>query len=271
MNRTGLKESLLAMLLCIVVPSLQRNALAEEKLPDASWVIRRVLERAQATDPTAEESKYMYEKRSVSEELDATGKATKIVNKIYQVTPIEGVPFSRLIKIQNRDLTEEEREQQDRREERFRRKLTEKKSQAKRQTEQETLNSELIDRYDFKLEKRVRVDDRPVLVLTFRPKKAHAPEKTIEDKVLNRLAGQVWVDEAEAEVCQVRVGLTEDLSLGLFGMIGAIKQCNVVIGRQRLPDNVWVKKSFTVSLGGRKVLSAMGYRKVEEFYNFRKP
>jgi hypothetical protein len=270
MNRAVLKEIFLAMALSLLAPLLQRNALAEEKLPDASWVIRRVLDRAQARDQTAEESKYIYEKRSVSEELDDTGKPTKTVEKIYQVTPIEGVPFSRLIKIQNRDLTQEEREQQDRREERFRRKLAEKKSQAIAKTEDETLNRELIDRYDFKVEKRVRVDDRRVLVLTFHPKKAHAPEKTIEDKVLNRLAGQVWVDEAEAEVLQVRVGLMEDLSLGLFGMIGALKQCNVVIERQRLPDNVWVKKSFTVSFGGRKVLSAMGYRKLEEFYNFRK-
>jgi hypothetical protein len=93
----------------------------------------------------------------------------------------------------------------------------------------------------------------------------------MEDKVLNRLAGQVWVDEAEAEVLQVRVGLTEDLSLGLFGMIGSIKRCDVNIERQRLPDNVWVKKSFAVLLAGRKVFSPMGYRTVEEFYNFRKP
>ena len=270
MNRAALKEILLAMALSLLAPSLQRNALAEENLPDASSVIQRVLQRAQETDQTAEESKYTYQKRSVSEELDDTGKPIKAVEKIYQVTPIEGVPFSRLIKIQNRDLTEQEREQQDRREERFRRKLAEKKSQASAKTEEEALNSALIDRYDFKVQKRIRVDDRPVLVLTFHPKKAHPPEKTIQDKVLNRLAGQVWVDEAEAEVLQVRVGLTEDLSLGLFGMIGALKHCNVAIERQRLPDNVWVKKSFTVSFAGRKVLSAMGYRKIEEFYNFRK-
>src|SRR5262245_49335449 len=100
--------------LCLFFVCLQFSALAEEKLPDASTVIQRVLQRADESARAAEESKYSYQKRTVSEELDDTGKPLKTTQKIYQVTPIEGVPFSRLIRMQNRDLTEEERAAQDR-------------------------------------------------------------------------------------------------------------------------------------------------------------
>jgi hypothetical protein len=271
MNRGVLQASVLMVSLCLLTLLLQQSCLGEEKLPDASSLIQRVLQRANETEGASKEAKYMYEKRSLAEELDDAGKAIKTTEKVYQVTPIEGVPFSRLIKIQNRDLTEEEREAQDRREERFRQRIAEKRLQAKSKHDDEALTSDLIERYDFKVLRRDHVNNRAVLVMSFRPKNPHPPEKTIQDKVLNRLAGQVWVDEAEAEVLQVRVNLTEDLSLGLFGMIGAIKRCDVKIERQRLPDNVWVKKSFAVSLGGRKIFSAMGYRSVEEFYNFKKP
>jgi hypothetical protein len=270
MYRAVLKERLFLRLgLCLLFVWLEFNALAEGQLPDVATVVQRVLQRAEQTAQTPEELKYCYKKRSLTEELDDSGKPVKSTEKIYEVTPIEGVPFSRLIRIQNRDLTEEERAAQDRKEERFRQKLAEKKSPV--HPREDELTSDLVKRYDYKVLRREHVDNRSVLVLSFRAKSPRPPEQSIEDKVLNRLAGQVWVDEAEWEVLQVRVELTEDLSLGLFGMFGSIKRCDVKIEQQRLPDNVWVKKSFAVLLAGRKVFTPMGYRKIEEFYNFRKP
>src|SRR6185437_1121096 len=127
---------------------------------------------------------------------------------------------------------------------------------------------QLIGRYDFKVEKRETLDTRPALVLSFQPKPGHGGEKSVEDKVLNRLAGRVWVDEAEAEVARVQVGLTEDLSLGWFGMMGSMKQCDVKIERQRLPDGDWVAKIFEISLAGRKVFAPMRSRSLEESYHF---
>jgi hypothetical protein len=270
MSFAVLKRHFLATGICVLAV-LPGNALAEENLPEASSVIQRVLRRAEEADQAREESKYAYQKRSVSEELDDSGKPVKKTEKVFQVTPIEGVPFSRLIRIQNRDLTEEERELQDRKEEAFRRRIAEKRSHARHGIDEDAINSDLVERYDFKVEKRDWVNKRAVLVLSFHPKKDRTAEKTVEDRVLNRLAGQVWVDEEEAEVLQVRVGLTEDFSIGLFGMICSIKQCDVKIERQRLPDDVWVKKSFAVLLGGRKLLSSIRYRSLEEFYNFKKP
>jgi hypothetical protein len=133
------------------------------------------------------------------------------------------------------------------------------------------LEASLVDRYNFQAEKRERIDDRPVVVLSFRPKKAALPEKGMADRVFNRLAGRVWIDETEAEVVQVEVGLTDELSLGWLGMVGSLKQCDITIAKQRLPENIWVNKSFAVSLRGRKVLSSMRLRTTETFYNFRKP
>ena len=244
---------------------------AEEGLPTAESVLQRMLRRAEAVGKEDTESKYTYEKRSVFEDLDEAGKPTRTVEKIYLVRPIQRVPFSRLIRIQNRELTEQERITQDKREQDFRRKLAQKRSHPVTKEDEDALSAELIGRYDFKVETRERLDDRPVLVLSFRPKRGHSGEKSIEDKVLDRLAGRVWIDEAEAEVARVQVSLTEELSLGWFGMIGSMKQCDVKIERQRLPDGTWVAKSFAVSLGGRKVLTPMRYRSLEESYNFRKP
>jgi hypothetical protein len=270
MNCSALYGCFLTAGLMVTAAMFPREALAEENLPTAATVIQRVLRRANDAGPAREASMYAYEKSALSEGLDDTGKPIKTTRKTYQVTPVQGIPFARLIRINNRELTPEELKAQDRKEQEFRRNIAEKDPKTAAEDEEDTLNDKLVQRYDFKVEKRDWRDHRPVLVLSFRPKKAKTSEKRVEDKVLNRLAGQVWVDEAEAEVVEVHVGLTEDLALGWFGMIGSIKQCDVRIERQRLPEDVWVDKIFEISLGGRKVFSPMHHHSLEEFYNFRK-
>jgi hypothetical protein len=245
------------------------EATSQESLPDPSSVLERMIQRAEEESRAGETRKYTYEKRSVIEELDSVGKATKTTEEVYEVVPIQGIPFSRLVKIQNRELTAEETKEQNRKEQEFRHKVAAKDSDQRRNDD--TLNPYLVDRYDFKVERRDSLENRPVLVLSFRPKTNRRPERTVEDKVLNRLAGTVWVDEREAEVAQLQVRLTEDLWLGWFGMIGSIKQCDLKIQRQRLPDGVWVNKEQTVMLCGRKILSPMRRRTQEESYSFKKP
>jgi hypothetical protein len=241
---------------------------ASDPLPEASSVLARLEQRSDEVARTGRAAGYVYKKRTQAEELDNSGKAVKATEKIYEVVPIDGVPFSRLVRIQDRDLTEEESKQQARKEAEFRRKLAEKGARARR--EDELLNVGLIARYDFKMERRDKVENRSVLVLSFRPKPKHAPEETVKDRVLNRLSGTLWVDEEEAEVVRVEVGLTEDLWLGWFGMVGSLKRCDFKIQRQRLPDGVWVNKEQTLELAGRKVFTPLRGRTLEEFYDFRK-
>jgi hypothetical protein len=230
-----------------------------------------MVKRADEMSHANEARKYSYEKRSHTEELDAAGKIIKATDKLYEVVPINGVPFSRLTQIQNRNLTEEEIQQQKRKEEEFRQRVKGAHGKGRFKREEDILNPSLIDHYDFRVERRERVDDRSALALSFHPKRDHQAEKTVEDKVLNRLAGMVWVDEKEAEVIRVQVGLTEDLSLGWFGMVGSLKRFDFKMERQRLADGVWVDKDQTAELSGRKVLTPMHFRSLEEFFNFRRP
>jgi hypothetical protein len=230
----------------------------------------KVIQRSQEIARTAEADKYRYEKRSVEEELDTVGKPTKTTEEIYDVIPIRGVPFERLVKVKGRDLTEKEAKEQDRKEEEFRKNVTEHDPGRASSTNSDVLNKELIDRFVFHVEGRSNFLTRPVLILSFQPKPS-APEKKIADKVLKRLAGTLWIDEEESEIAQLKLGLTADLSLGLFGMIGSLKQFDLTLERARLPDGVWVDRKQTLVLGGRKIFSSMHYRTVEESSNFRKP
>ena len=232
--------------------------------------MEKVIQRSRELARADEANKYSYQKRSIEEELDATGKPTKTTEELYDVTPIGGIPFERLVKVQGRELTEKEIKEQNRKEEEFRKRAAEPNVERSSNTNNDYLNKELVDRFAFRVEGRTNLLNRPVLILSFQPKPG-APEKKIADKVLKRLAGTLWIDEEESEIAQLKLGLTADLSLGWFGMIGSLKQFDLLLERARLPEGVWVDRKQTLMLRGRKVFSTMHFRATEESSNFRKP
>ena len=256
---------------CLVTLAAAFSHSAIAALADADTIMKNVVRRSQETARADEADKYSYKKHSIEEELNASGKPTKTTDKTYQVVPILGVPFSRLIKIQNRDLTEKEVREQDKKEQEFRKKLEERPPDQTGATNKEGIDEALVSRFVFQIEGRENLHDRATIILSFHPKPNTGRDKTVGDKVLARLAGTLWVDEQEWEIAQLKLGLTADLSLGWFGMIGSIKQFDLAIERARLPDGVWVDTRQTLELGGRKVLSTMHVRSTEESTNFHKP
>jgi hypothetical protein len=246
-------------------------AAAGENLPEAEGVMKRVIQRAEDVARGGEEGKYVYEKQSVVQELDEAGKARVTTAKTYQVLLIQGIPFSRLMKVQNRDLTEAEIREEDRKEQALLKKVTGKDPEQMVKKKEGWVTPELISRYDYRVEGREAVEHRPVLVVSFHPKAGYNPDKTVQDKVLGRLVGRLWVDEAEAEVARVQAGLNEDLALGWFGLIGSLKQCDLDLQRKRLADGRWVNARQTLEIRGRKLFSYMRVRVLEESYNFKRP
>jgi hypothetical protein len=245
---------------------------SESTLPAASQVMQRVVERAHDDEARAHgANEYAFEKHSITEELDASGKAAKTRDETYEVIPIQGIPFSRLVKMGNRDLTPEETEAQNRKELEFREKVALTDSKPAGRRKRNWLDTRVVDHFDFTMEGRETLHGRPALILSFHPKASNPPARTVEDKVLNRLEGTLWVDEQESEIAKLSIGLTEDLSFGLFGAVGSLKRFDLKLDRERLADGVWVTRRQDLVLGGRKIFSSMAHRTLEESTNFRKP
>jgi hypothetical protein len=57
---------------------------------------------------------------------------------------------------------------------------------------------DLLARFEFTLVGRETVNGRSSVVLDFVPAKGKLPEKDLKDKFINKTAGRVWIDEADA-------------------------------------------------------------------------
>jgi hypothetical protein len=244
--------------------------LAAERLPGAAEVTQRMVERSQAVARAARGPEYTYRKRSLFEHLDGAGRALTSEEKIYQVTLIAALPFNRLIKIQGRELSPEELEREETRQEKFRKRFVSSDAKELAARKQGLVTPELLARYQFAVEKRVVLSNRPTLVLRFKPREGNLPAGAVHDRVLNRMAGRLWIDEADADTARLEANLVEPISLGWFGFLGALSRCDVSLRRQRMPDGVWINTRQSLLIHCRKLTTTMRFRTDEECTGFQR-
>jgi hypothetical protein len=243
---------------------------AAAALPAASEVTRRMIERAQAVAGAERGPQYTYEKTALLERLDAAGRLVKSEEKLYQVTLIAGFPHNRLVRIQGRELSSEESKREDVKEEKFQRRFVSADGKRLAAQKKAVVTPELLDRYEFTVKDRVTLSNRSTLVLTFKPKQGSLPSKAVHDKLLNRMAGTVWVDEADADTARLEVNLVETVSLGWFGWLGSLSRCELSMERQRMPDGVWVNARLTLFIQCRKLASNLRFRTTEDSREFKR-
>ena len=240
-----------------------------ESLPAASNVVQRLLDRVQLIAGAQQTSPYIYEKRSVTSELDEKERVLKSTEKLYRVEMTGGLAFSRLIKVQGRELTEQELEMENKRETAFRQKVTRIDLTKKAKKKEGLVTRELVDRFEFQITKRELIEDRPTLVMVFKPRNG-APVESMEDKVFMHVIGTVWVDEEDAEMTRLDVSLGKPVSLGWFGAIGSLNKFQATVDRSRMPDGVWVTRKSTFRVLARKLVSWIRTKTTEESSGFRK-
>ena len=244
------------------------RAQLEAPLPPASNVVVRILDRARQVAESDVARRYTYDKRAVQDEMDAQGRVVKSTEKHYRVVLVGGLPFSRLVKVQGRDLSPAELEKQNQREEKFRQRVTQVDVKKKAEKKEPWVTAELMDRFEFKVMKREAVQGRPALVLAFVPRPSSA--RNIQDKMLGRIAGTMWVDEQDYEIARVEAKLKESLSLGWLGVIGSLTRCDLTLERRRMADGVWVNAKHSLWIVARKLFESMRFRTTEESDGFRR-
>jgi hypothetical protein len=95
------------------------------------------------------------------------------------------------------------------------------------------------------------VDERCALVFDFA---ARPGDFALErDGLLRRLAGRLWVDEAEEAVARVEVRNTSGLRFAL-GLGATVSSLSFEARFRRLEEGVWLPRSLAVSAKGKKLL-----------------
>lgn len=114
-------------------------------------------------------------------------------------------------------------------------------------------NDDLVGRYDFKMIGREVTNGYSLLVLDFKPKKGKLPENGIKDRLINRVAGRVWVDEREFAIKRCELHLLESISI-VGGIVGEAQKFDYSFDRERTEDGLWYVRDSKWFLEGREVI-----------------
>jgi hypothetical protein len=262
-NLTPILPALFVFLCALACRAEQQN------LPTAGEVMQRVLDRSAEVSKVISTNHWTYDKRTVVEELASNGSVESTMERSYLVKVIKGVPFSRLVSVGGKDLSPSEFEKEDRREAEFRKRVSGRDPEAVAEGHEPLIARDLAGRFTYQVLRRENLQNGPALLLTFKPRLPLPPQKTIQDRILNRLAGRFWVDEKTGEVASLDVRLTEGFSLGFLGMLGSIKSMELHLSRIPMVDGAWIPELTDVRFTARVMFSTKSQHIREESSNYR--
>ena len=100
------------------------------------------------------------------------------------------------------------------------------------------VTDELTRRFQFNLLGREVWDGLPMLKLDFRPAVPNLPAKGLLERFINRVAGTIWVDEADFTVARASLYLTEKVNVGA-GVLGSVSAFDCWFERAKTDDGFW--------------------------------
>lgn len=257
------RAGLLACALALCLP-----AAADADLSPAE-IVQKAVERNQSTNAPAPRPDYCYLQRTVIEELDGKGGLKSRNEKVEEISVRAGLAYVRLIKSNGRELTAAERKKREDRELAERQKMTGAHASKKGDDREHFFTTELIERYKFTLIREEVINGRNAYLLSFEPRASKLPVKQLTDRVLNQIAGRLWIDAGEFEISRAELHLLNEVTLW-GGVLGSLRQSDFTFERTRMPDGVWFSHFSHGFFEGRKLLDSMRYRTRSEATEFKR-
>jgi hypothetical protein len=218
-------------------------------LPTTKELFERVSERERQTKD--QPPRYEFTRTKTTLGYNKKGKVETRDEQTYRMVLIAGQLFPRLLAQNGQPLSGEELAKQQAKEAKFHNQDHKKKAR-EGDSVLAQLKGEYADRVEFAVTGRDQLDGREVYVVSVQPKKG-LPAKKVEERVIARLEGRLWIDALEYEVAKVDLALTEPVRIG-WGVLGAVDAFKLSIGRNRLADGGWINSAVHLWLQVRILL-----------------
>jgi hypothetical protein len=236
-----------------------------EDLPAADELVDEVL--AWAKEQHEAKRRYDFKRLADVELLDKRGKVEEREQRVYRAVQIDGHTYDRLVSIDGEPLDEDELEEEQDREERFREHLAEREKKG----DKPFYERDLADRFAFRVLGRETLRGRPTFVMSFAPDTGkELPEEEDEDRFLNALAGEVWIDAEDHAIARIHARLTHTVRFGL-GLLAYFKKIDLRLDQRRDAEGVWLPHRTQTYVWGRSLLlKPIRMREQSRFVEYRR-
>ena len=232
--------------------SSSRACAADQSLPTVEDIIQKAVKRSEveAQNDIDFKQKYYFVRSKLTEIRNDEGELKKSDSRISTNYPSKMVTVPKPEAEPDDSLVKAVRSPKD---EQLASSGAKKVAARKFDKNQFQFNDDLVGRYDFKLIGREATNGYSLLVVDFTPKKKKLPESGIKDRVINRVAGRIWVDEREFAIKRCSLHLLESISI-IGGIVGEAQQFDYSFDRERTEDGLWYVRDSAWHLEGREVI-----------------
>ena len=234
-------------------------------------IIQKVLQRAKWTEEKNSQADYTYNQLSRREKLDGNGVVKETEEKLYEVFCIEGLMFRRLVKRNGQPLSAEEVKREQQRERDFRQQIPERKRRKAQGPQQGdvALNEDLIGRYSYDLVGQETINGRSSYVVTYQPRSDDLPIRHRIDRLLNKVAGKVWVDTQDYEIARLEIHLAGKATMWA-GLIASVRKLEGEFEQLRTDEGAWLPLRIQGYLDARVLFTNYRLTQNDRWTNFRK-
>ena len=243
---------------------------SQVQLPDLKALFKKIDENQKAIRKITEN--YTGTRTEQETEYDGNGKVKKVETNQYTFFYLDGEEVSTLVQKDGKPLSEQEQKKEN---EKTRKRIEElqkheakKEAKEKKDAEQgkEEKNGDpgievFLRASKFANPRRERFRGQDVLVFDFEPNPEFKPQK-LEEKVVQKLAGVVWIDEKALNVARLEAYFVGDMKLAGGLLANLQKGTSFVLEQAFVNNEVWLPTYAEAHVGAR-VLMLKGF-KVDE-------
>jgi hypothetical protein len=249
-------------------------AKSQVQLPDLKALFKKIDENQKTLRKITEN--YTGTRTEEQTELDGAGKVKKVETNQYSFFYLNGEEVSTLVQKDGKPLSEAERKKED---EKTRKRIEElQKKEAKKAKDAEAGKEDsgepgievFLRACLFTNPRRERFRGRDVLVFDFAPNPEFQPHK-LEEKVVQKLAGVVWIDEKALTVARLQAYFVGDMKVA-GGLLANLQKGTSLIFEQGFINNeVWLPTYAEAHVGVR-VLLLKGFKvnEVTRYSDYKK-
>jgi hypothetical protein len=236
---------------------------SQVQLPDLKALFKEIDENQKAIDKIKEN--YAGTRTEEETQYDKTGQVTKHEVKEFNFFYFDGDEVSTLMKKDGKPLSDEELNKEN---EKTQKEIQEiQKRQAKKEAKEEKAKEQGKEQKDnddpdietflracqFVNPRRERFRGQDVLVFDFEPNPEFKPHK-LEEKVVQKLAGVVWIDEKAHDVARLEAYFLGDFKFADGLLANLQKGTSFVFEQEFLNNEVWLPTYEEAHVGVRLLL-----------------
>lgn len=225
-------------------------------------ILKNLVKQLEKNDEIADN--YDFHQESEVKELDDAGKIKKVKKKTYRTILIQDHRYFELVKVDDRDLNESEKKEEAKRRNKFMKDIQKKGKPAGEDDDDDLTWADLMEKYDFK---QLPAEGDAAYVITFKPRLGELKERNRTEKILNHLAGKIWVS-SDYNLMRADARLATPVKYGL-GILANVQELELKYVQTKF-DGIWMPETYSLHYKVR-VLVKNQIRQVQaRYYNLTK-